>query len=1265
MKKIWIAVANAREMAPETARVVHAGGRAIALVVTPEGYFALDNLCPHSGGPLGEGLVQGARLTCPLHGWQFDCKTGTCLSEKRPNQRRYPVKIEKDQVWVEVADTPQPTAEPESPASGEWTAVAEVKDLAPGTVRTIQTKQGTLALVCSQEGLYAVADACPHEGASLGEGSVEGTAVTCPWHGYKFDCKTGKGLTETRLSVRTYETKIEHGHACVRMASASAPPQDSDDPSKKKSPAEIWKAAKHGIDMWPDILRLAKERTPMNAIEEADLERMKWYGYFYRKNNDNDRYMCRIRIPGCELTTEQARTIAFVAYESGYSIVDVTTRGNVQVQGLSIEKLPGVRAALDEVELTSRQSGHDNVRNITSHPFSGIDPEEVIDTRELCRRIQDLVIGSREFSDLPRKFNIALTGRSDPAAHAWTQDISYVATRGPDREAGFQFLIGGNQGQAPKLAWHIPVFIRPEQVVEVTAATLRTFRELGSRHNRHQVRFRFLIERIGPHQVLAEIEKRLGYPLERLSKPAPSPSQGENFIGWFKQKQHDLWAVGVCIPVGRLTWDQFDGLAVVAKQYGWGKLRTTYDQNVVIPGIPSAHRQAVGHAIARQGLTFEPDPITRNMVACTGKQFCNIAVTETKGYAYQLIEALRRRHVQLHGIHVQMSGCPSSCAMSYTADIGLKGGKVRRGSRVLDAFDVYLGGGISNRVQMGVPYKKLVPVDQLPALIENVIRTFYTDRNDSESFSQYWQKRLEGHKAEPSTDQIPTWRCSRCGHMHVAEDPPPFCPVCAALRAKFEPADEVEPASSPTAAPQKPIATNGDGHVRTSPMRWTCRSCAFKHAGDQAPELCPVCGAKNTDFQIEGSFTTVVTPRTRPEGKRILIVGGSIGGHTAAQTARELDPSAQITILTDERHSFYNRLNLTRFLSEEVQRADLFDFTPEWYEENRIVPLTGSRVIGIDPIKKEALLSEGRTLSYDACILTHGSSANTPRFYRSDLSGVYLVRTLEDVDGIMACTRPGVKAAVIGGGVLGLETAYGLVKRGACVKIFEYLPQLMPRQLDTAGAALFMEMVREKGIDPYVGVGVQEILGNGHVEGLQLVDNQKFEADLVIVSTGIKPNTDWVKRSGIHCHHGVVVDDRMQTSADGVFAAGDVAEWNEQVIGLWTNAIEQAKVAATNAVGKIAFFQGFLPVTILKCMGIPLVSIGDIKDGGDGMTSRTRLDPRARTYRRVICRNGFPVGGILLGTLSGMGEMRKLIENGRELEELQRKVVPDEVLAAT
>jgi precorrin-3B synthase len=1112
---MWVAVAKSADLTPEAACVVRAGGRDLALVCTAEGVFAMDNACSHSGGALGEGMVEDNCLVCPLHGWKFECKTGKSLTEKRPPQQMYAVKIDGDQVLVEV---PDPAAVP----------APEVHAPAAETVE----------------------EAAP-----------------------------------------------------VAAAAGAA---------QKRSPAEVWKQAKHGIDVWPDVQRFAREETPMSKIGEADLERLKWYGYFYRKNNDLDHYMCRIRIPGCEMTSEQARAVAYIAHQSGYNLVDVTTRGNVQVQGLTIDRLPAVRSSLERVGLTSRQTGHDNVRNITSHPYSGLDPAELIDTRELARQIQAMIIGNREFSDLPRKLNVALTGRPDPAAHAWTQDLCFVGAYGPDDSVGFQLLLGGNQGQAPKLSWHIPVFVRPEQVLGVTSAVLRTFREMGSRHNRHQVRLRYLVERIGPDGVLLEIEKRLGYELERFPREVAKPTQEESFIGWFRQKQDDLWALGISVPVGRLTAEELEGLSLVARQHGNGTLRTTYDQNLVLPGITTAARDEAAYAVARYGLTFEPDPATRNMVACTGKQFCNLAVTETKGYAYQLIEEMRRRRVQLHGIHIHMSGCPSSCAMSYTADIGLKGGKIRRGLRVLDAFDLYVGGGLGREVQMGTLFQKGVPFSELPDVVESLVREFYLHRQAGETFSQYWRQKLQGHKAEPMKVELPRWQCTKCQHIHVAQDPPPFCPLCAAIRAKFEPAPDEATEREKTAAVTAP----------------------------------PALAAKKA-----------------PSGKRLLVIGGSIAGHTAAQAGRALDPEARITLVTDEAHSFYNRLNLTPFLAQETERKDLFDYGPEWYEEHQVEVLTGTRVIGLDPLHKAALLAEGRELAYDACILTHGSSALVPPFYRDGLPGVHPLRTLEDVEGIAARCKEGARVAVIGGGVLGLEAACGAKKRGATVQVFEFLPHLMARQLDTTAALLLQEGVRARGVEPFVGVAVKELLGTDRVEGLVLADGRRFEADVVVVSTGIRPNTDWVSRSGIQCGRGVLVNDRMATSAPDVYAAGDVAEWREQVVGLWTNAIEQAKVAAANALGKMAFFQGFLPVTVLKWSGLHVISIGEVREDGNGITSRITEDVEKGTYRRIVFREGIPIGGVLFGTSSGLGELQKLVQGGLDLEKLRKKVVPDEVTA--
>jgi precorrin-3B synthase len=1079
---------------------------------------------------------------------------------------------------------------------------------------------------------------------------------------------------------------------------------------------ELWKAAKHGFDVWPDLLGWAQQGTPQAEIDEPDLQRMKWHGVFWRKH-DRDRYMIRIRIPGCEMTADQARAVAFIAYEAGHGIVDVTTRGNVQVQGLPIQKVPGVIAALDRVGLTSKQTGFDNIRNVTSHPLAGVDPEELIDTRQLARDVTSLFVGNRELSDLPRKFNIALNGRPDSSPSDWTQDIAWLAARGSEGRAGFRLLIGGTQGQNPHRGWHVPVWVPPEDIVDVTYRILQVFREMGSRSaKRTQVRFRYLIERIGPDGVLVEVERRLGTTLVRFPEPPPPPRASESFVGWIPQIQTGRWTVGIAIPVGRLTWRQMEGLAIVARKHGDGTLRTAIDQNLLVPNVAGSARAALGHDLAALGLGFEADSLSRSTIACTGKQFCSLAVTETKGYAFQLVEELRRRRVETFGIRIAMSGCPNACAQHHTADIGLKGVKVRKGLRIVDGFDVYLGGGVSGSLELGELWKKGVPVSQLAELLERTIREFHTHRREGDSFSAFWRTRLEGAAPEVvATEEPPAWRCRECGYVHAAQEAPAFCPRCAALRPRFVRADGealdsdatvlgVEPqrGQSVSAGRVPPAGATDDGAARggraetpeagagapsqaaapeqtamPSQKTWRCGPCGYEHFGDEPPDICPVCGASRQDFTLVGGADAAAA---RPplawgraaarSGRRILLVGGSIAGHVAAHVCREIDPDARITLVTDERHRFYNRLNLTRFLAGEVLRDRLFDYDDAWYADQAIEVMTEMRAIAFDPVAKRVVFASGVELSYDALVLAHGSAANVPAFYREDLARTFLLRTLADVERLLTACRAGTRAVVIGGGLLGLEAAWGLKEHGATVSVVESLSHLMPRQLDLEAGALLGELVSARGITPVAGVGVKGLLGGGRgesgerVEGVELTDGRRIPADLVLVSTGIRPNIDWVARAGIECRRGIVVDDRMATSAEDVYAAGDVAEWRGQVVGLWTNAIEQGKVAAANAAGKTAEFGGFVPVTILKCLGIPVFSVGAIGTDGDEVRSQVMRDPIRRTYRRLISRRGVPIGGMLVNTTDGMAEMKALVEASTRLDRILG-AVPDAAAAVS
>lgn len=551
---------------------------------------------------------------------------------------------------------------------------------------------------------------------------------------------------------------------------------------------EQWKSEKHGLDVWSDVLRHAEAKTAMKQIDNADLERMKWYGILYRKRDGQGSYMLRLRVTAGELTTPQAKAVALVAYEFGYGIVDVTTRSNIQIQGLNIENVPTALARLEAVGLSCKQSGHDNIRNVLGHPLSGLDPDELIDTRPLCSQITELFLDSREYSDLPRKFNIALCGREQASLHYHSQDVALLAGRGPDGEAIFHLLLGGKQGQQPQLATHIPVLVRPERVVEVVTALLDLFRSQGSRENRNKARFCFLLNRIGVEGVLDYLAEQLSTPLIPCTTPPPLPAGYEDFAGWTAQQQPGRWTMGLCPPLGRLDWQQLEGLAVAANRWADGRLRLTPDQGILLVDIPTGFKDAAATAAARFGLSPACDSIVRSVVACTGKQFCNIAVTDTKSHALSLIEQLRRRAVALHGIRIHMSGCPSACALHHTADIGLKGVRVRRMLGTREGFDVYLGGGVNSQLHFGLPYRMGVDVDQLPQLVHEVVDEFYLRHKPGQTFSAYWRERLREQTAS-KTDEAefrpPVWECDHCGHHFHGEDPPIYCPQCTSLRRHF------------------------------------------------------------------------------------------------------------------------------------------------------------------------------------------------------------------------------------------------------------------------------------------------------------------------------------------------------------------------------------------------------------------------------------------------------------------------------------------------
>jgi nitrite reductase/ring-hydroxylating ferredoxin subunit len=254
-----------------------------------------------------------------------------------------------------------------------------------------------------------------------------------------------------------------------------------------------------------------------------------------------------------------------------------------------------------------------------------------------------------------------------------------------------------------------------------------------------------------------------------------------------------------------MSWLQLEGAGLAAERWAAGRLRTTPEQGLVILDVPTESRDALATQLARWNFGVHVDSRVRHIAACTGKQFCNIAVTETKAHALRLVEQLRQRMLELHGIRIHMSGCPSACANHHTADIGLKGVRVRRLLGTREGFDVFLGGGVAGRLQLAVPYRAGVDVGQLPNLIDEVVREYYLRHNQDESFSEYWRRELARREPAVTKEEdfwSPVWECDNCAYRHMAQDPPVYCPQCAGLRRNFARLEE-------TASSSNSIATEG------------------------------------------------------------------------------------------------------------------------------------------------------------------------------------------------------------------------------------------------------------------------------------------------------------------------------------------------------------------------------------------------------------------------------------------------------------------------
>lgn len=484
---------------------------------------------------------------------------------------------------------------------------------------------------------------------------------------------------------------------------------------------ELIKSEKDGLRIKNDIYRFAIEG--WESISEDDIQRLKWYGLFLRKPTPGF-FMLRVRIPNGFSFSHQVRVLSFIAETYGNGVIDITTRQQIQLRHLKIENIPQVFDLLEEAGLTSSQTGMDNVRNIMGCPVAGLSPKEKVDAYSQVKALTEHILGNPEFSNLPRKFNITLSGCPDDCVHAETQDLALVPAvdeKAGNRVYGFNVLVGGKLGSGGyRIATPLDIFLCPEEVVEVCSALILLYRDHGSREVRSKNRLAFLIEEWGEEKFRLALEERVGRSLLRAGADLRRNEKSEH-IGAYRQKQAQMNYVGLKVPVGRLRAEKLKGLARLAEKYGNGEIRFSHSNSLIIPNVSDHKLGDMLEEVLVKEFTYHPSSVLRGLVSCVGSDYCNLAAIETKSMALKVASELEGKLPDTAPINMHWSGCPAGCGNHLVADIGLLGKKMRRGSEVIEAVDIYMGGRTGIDPKLAVKVMEDVPCDQLTRVLEFVV----------------------------------------------------------------------------------------------------------------------------------------------------------------------------------------------------------------------------------------------------------------------------------------------------------------------------------------------------------------------------------------------------------------------------------------------------------------------------------------------------------------------------------------------------------------
>jgi ferredoxin-nitrite reductase len=519
--------------------------------------------------------------------------------------------------------------------------------------------------------------------------------------------------------------------------------------NQRLNKVEKIKLERHPLEVRDAIIETySKDLAAMDDVH-GEVERLKWVGIYPQKQG-GDAFMMRVKVPGGVLTPEQTRVIGRIAVDFargpvenphfGNNFLDLTTRQDVQMHWIHMRDVPEIWRRLEDVGITTVQACGDSARNVLCCPVSGLGHEEVIDAYPVAQAISDFFTGNREYANLPRKFKMSITGCLEDCAQAEINDIGMLPARLEDGTIGFNVRVGGGLSDGPRMASDLDAFVRPDEAVEVTRAIAQVFGELGNRENRWTNRLRYLVQELGPERFREEVAKRASFELTPAGEDLTKRYRGDH-VGVHCQNEDGLYYVGLSVPVGRMSGEQFAEAGRIAGEYG-GEVRLATDQNLVITGVAEDRLDDLLAEPLLKRYSPNPGAFERGVVACTGSEFCRFAIVETKIRALEWAREMDERVGDLGqgAVRMHFSGCSASCAQPQIGDVGFRGETAKTSNGIVEGVDVGLGGSLGQDAAFIDWVEGAKPADEVPDALVSVFERFKEERREGERFHE-WARR--------------------------------------------------------------------------------------------------------------------------------------------------------------------------------------------------------------------------------------------------------------------------------------------------------------------------------------------------------------------------------------------------------------------------------------------------------------------------------------------------------------------------------------------